>query len=432
MKNFPTEYSHYKNTWIIFLLISTMFMVSESCSGSTPVPTEPEPLPQPIPEDNEQVGSIPNTVPCDVIIEQHASKICQLTGNWDRHLNIPTLSMTTSRFLINGTDLGIPFEDGDTTWLLFGDTMGPKGGDADVIGYTIDKLPEDGLKIDFITDDDGVYQPINIPGISQGAFEVPVEGITLENEFYVWHTTDHSREKTMGRCVLANASRENALKGQFTRLYDYSTTKFINVSAVKVKNSDWDLLPQQEGEGLVVFGSGTYRSSHVYLAYQPVSEIKNKSSIQYFAGIKDGKPVWTKKEEYAKPIFQLTNPGVGELSVSYNKFIKKWILLYNHGEPRGINLRTADFPWGPWSEAQVVFRPWEDGGYCHFMHTSYEFMVCDSVHDPGRENEWGGEYGPYQFEHFAIGDAQSTTIYFTMSTWNPYQVVLMKAILKKK
>ncbi len=205
----------------------------------------------------------------------------------------------------------------------------------------------------------------------------------------------------------------------------------INVSAVKVKNSDWNFLPQQEGDGLVVFGSGTYRSSHVYLAYQPVSEIKNKSSIQYFAGIKDGKPVWTKKEEYAKPIFQLTNPAVGELSVSYNKFIKKWILLYNHGEPRGINLRTADVPWGPWSEVQVVFRPWEDGGYCHFMHTSYDFMVCDSVHDPGRENEWGGEYGPYQFEHFAVGDAQSTTIYFTMSTWNPYQVILMKARLKK-
>jgi len=66
---------------LFLLLISTMFMVTESCSESTPVPTEPEPLPQPIPEDNEQVGWIPNTVPCDVIIEQHASKICQLTGN---------------------------------------------------------------------------------------------------------------------------------------------------------------------------------------------------------------------------------------------------------------------------------------------------------------------------------------------------------------
>ena len=106
--------------------------------------------------------------------------------------------------------------------------------------------------------------------------------------------------------------------------------------------------------------------------------------------------------------------------------------MYNHGEPRGINLRTAESPWGPWSDAQVVFRPWEDGGYCHFIHTNWEHSKCDEVHNPGRENEWGGEYAPYQFEHFAIGNEQSTTIYFTMSTWNPYEVVLMKAGLKLK
>ena len=48
-----------------------------------------------------------------------------------------------------------------------------------------------------------------------------------------------------------------------------------------------------------------------------------------------------------------------------------------------------------------------------------------------RENEWGGEYGPYQFGRLATGDAASTTIYFTMSTWNPYTVVLMKATLRR-
>ena len=56
--------------------------------------------------------------------------------------------------------------------------------------------------------------------------------------------------------------------------------------------------------------------------------------------------------------------------------------------------------------------------------------MSDQVHDPGRENEWGGEYGPYQFEDLATGNETSTTIYFTMSTWNPYTVVLMKATLR--
>ena len=50
-----------------------------------------------------------------------------------------------------------------------------------------------------------------------------------------------------------------------------------------------------------------------------------------------------------------------------------------------------------------------------------------------RTHEWGGEYAPYQYRHWAKGDeaAGSTTIYFNMSTWNPYQVVLMEAKLNR-
>ena len=55
-------------------------------------------------------------------------------------------------------------------------------------------------------------------------------------------------------------------------------------------------------------------------------------------------------------------------------------------------------------------------------------MNCDSVHDPGRQYEFGSEYGPYQFEELATGiEDVNATIYFAMSTWNPYTVVLMKA-----
>src|SRR5699024_8785511 len=109
-------------------------------------------------------------------------------------------------------------------------------------------------------------------------------------------------------------------------------------------------------------------------------------------------------------------PCVGELSVTYNSFISRWIMLYNCGDPRGINMRTAKYPWGPWTKPQVLFDPWKDGGYCHFMHTSWTFKKCDDVSDPGREDVWGGEYGPYQYAYLAKGDDNSTTIYFNMST----------------
>lgn len=423
-----------KSFYIIVVSFFTFIFLFFGCSESNPIdagesdPVEPEPS-----EPEELIGDIPNTVSPDIVISKRAIKLSQLTGDYDKHLNKPTLSQTIMRYGIEGTDLGIPLEDGNTTWLLFGDTWGTKSGLHDVIGYTTDNTPEYGLKLDFVTDDRGVYQGITIPGVStMGAFEVPTGGLIIDDQFYIWITTDHTENVVMGRSVLATASRENAMKAAFSKVYDFSTTKFINVSPVRVSNSDWDLLPEHEGEGLLLFGSGTYRESQVYLAYLPLSEIKNKSAIRYFAGIKDGKPLWNKSEKDAQPIFWRSNPQVGELSVTYNSFIDKWILLYNHGDPRGINLRTADVPWGPWSDTQVLFEPWADKGYCYFMHTNWQYKKCDYVHDPGRENIWGGEYGPYQFGHFATGSDQSTTIYFTMSTWNPYVVVLMKAQLKRK
>ncbi|MDO5523566.1 MAG: DUF4185 domain-containing protein [Bacteroidia bacterium] len=427
------RFSKRNSIYIVVWLCSYIFLLVLGCSDNIPIDTDDTEPNVPEPEIPEIIGSIPNTVSSDIVITQHATKISQLTGDYDRHLNKPTLSQTNTRYRIEGTDLGVPFQDGETTWLLFGDTWGPKAGLHNVIGYTTDKTPEDGLKLDFLTDEVGIYQGIMIPGVNTtGAFEVPTGGIVIEDDFFIWLTTDHSEEVTMGRSVVAMAGRNNAMKAQFSKVYDLSTSKFINVLPVRIKNSDWNFLPPHEGDGLLLFASGAYRKSHVYLAYQPLSGIKNKNSIRYFAGIKDEKPLWNKNEKDAQPIFRLSDPGVGELSASYNKFIKKWILMYNHGDPRGINLRTSDTPWGPWSDPEVVFRPWEDGGYCHFIHTDWRFDNCDNVHNPGRENEWGGEYGPYEFSHFATGNDKSTTIYFTMSTWNPYEVVLMKASLRLK
>lgn len=107
-------------------------------------------------------------------------------------------------------------------------------------------------------------------------------------------------------------------------------------------------------------------------------------------------------------------------------------MLYNCNlEPRGINVRVADNPWGPWSPPQIIFSPLQDNGFCHFIHRSWTIENCDDLADPGEEETNGGAYGPYQFEDLAIGDESQTTIYFTMSTWMPYTVVLMKATLGK-
>ncbi|WP_083634213.1 DUF4185 domain-containing protein [Salegentibacter sp. T436] len=400
----------------LFLILSVSFF---SCSNDD----------DEVPPDEKVENVSPETlevIPADVAITQKAIKIEQLVGQTDRERDEPTRNRTYSRYGLQATDLGVPFQKGDTTFVLFGDTWGDRGGLPNTVAYTLDKNPENGLELDFVVDESGSYYPLTVSQISQNEFEVPTEGIMIGDQMYIYHTTDHSAQVTMGRSILAKSNNDGART--FEYLYDFSTTKFINVSVVQAASSSWEGLPSEENEeSLITFGSGAYRQSEVFLGYQPALEIENPQARSYFAGVNENEePVWEDSEIDALPIFDMDVDCVGEFSVSYNEFIKKWILLYNCENPRGINLRTADNPWGPWTEPQVVFEPWEDEGYCNFIHVNWLDQNCDELHDPGRENEWGGEYGPYQFEHFATGDEQSTTIYFTMSTWNPYTVVLMK------
>ena len=103
--------------------------------------------------------------------------------------------------------------------------------------------------------------------------------------------------------------------------------------------------------------------------------------------------------------------------------------------PRGIYMRYALHPWGPWSAVQTIFNPVTDGGYCHFIHRAVNAQnptACDNLSDPGRTDVFGGEYAPYFISRFTTGDAGGTTstFYYTLSTWNPYAEVIMKTTIK--
>ncbi|MBW1810167.1 MAG: DUF4185 domain-containing protein, partial [Deltaproteobacteria bacterium] len=274
-------------------------------------------------------------------------------------------------------------------------------------------------------DQDNKWIPPLIPGISQAAFEVPMEGVSVNDHMYIYHTTDHSDQHTMGRSVLAR-SDDNGLT--FSYIADISNRgKFINLTIETVDNSAWPGLPASSGQGLLIWGSGEYRKSSVALAFQPFDQIENPAGIKYFTGLQNDQPTWSETEADAQLLFD--EACVGELSVVWNPYLEKWLMTYNCGYPRGIRFRTADVPWGPWSESDNLFDPEADHGYCHFMHVSWENQHCDDTYDPGRENETGGEYGPYLIGRFAKAVPNGSMIYFTMSTWNPYNVVLMRAEL---
>lgn len=222
----------------------------------------------------------------------------------------------------------------------------------------------------------------------------------------------------------------------WTRLYDLSkvgldhdmtNAHFINVSMSIVNSSSWPGLPYS-GDNLLIFGSGAYRKSNVYLAAMPADLIATKSTLRYLTGFIGDSPVWGTDEAAALALFNHTT--VGEFSCCWISQLGKWVMLYNSGSPRGITMRTADNPWGPWSAGTVILEPWGDGGYARFMHVSWSgWGRFDAFHDGlmGGANVWGGEYGPYLIPRFTKVDSAGCQLYYTMSTWNPYQVILVRS-----
>lgn len=370
-----------------------------------------------------------------VYVPGSSQKVCQLTGQRDRERQQPTPNRTEARFGLVGTDLGFSFEHEGRLYFLFGDTFPttthasyrPEGGDA--IAWTNDATPDDGLTLHFITAPDGHYLSPRVPGIDLGWSRVPVGGFSLAGNMYVIFVTDYSEETRAGRSVMAR-SRDDGRS--FEHLYDIARNKFYNISPAVVNNADWPGLPAAAGQGVLMWGSGKYRQSDPYLAYVAGRSVEDRPAWRFFAGTGAGNaPQWSARLADAVPLF--SHPVIGELSVTWNRFLRKWLMLYNSSDPRGVNFRVADRPWGPWSQTGVLFHPNADNGYCHFIHRAWteHFPPCDHVHDPGKEAVWGGDYGPYLIQRYTQGDSSGTTIYWVMSTWNPYNVVLMRSRLRR-
>jgi Domain of unknown function (DUF4185) len=351
-----------------------------------------------------------------------AAKVVQLTGEFDREgwngLGQPAFAFnrTESQFGIIGCDLGVAFDHRDRTYFLFGDTWrvghANPNDDLDAVAVCADSDASAGLHLTFLGG------PPLVPGIAQDGFNVPQDGVSWNDVMYVFFSTDHYQAQgrdVMGRSVITR-SRDGLA---YSLLYEVSNYKFVNISASIVDAQDHGL--PGSGPQLVIFGSGRYRSSDVYLAVKPVGMIEEIGGFLYYAGSLE-EPRWSSVEEDAVPLF--CEGSVGELSVRWNPILKSWLCLYNDDAPtNGIVARQAARPWGDWSVADVIFRG--DDGLGRFMHKPGSGDHVQEGFGADRSNDWGGVYGPYQISRYARVAAGGAQIYFTMSVWNPYQVMLM-------
>jgi hypothetical protein len=375
-----------------------------------------------------------------------SEKVCQVTGSWDKEYLAPTTNDTVATADLSATDLGYPVDDGTTLTMLYGDSRWGDGslratsetGYDDAVATSTDRTTPtmiDCLNMTVLADN-GDFTPPKVvnPEIRQGLFNVPSSGFLAGGNMYGIFWTDHcdyfnspgSEDDTyphcgagtdaQGRGVLA---RRNAdlrtwqnlvtLPGQFN--YTASIT---------------------DGTRVYVYGVSGYRDDYPYLAYVPSGSVEDRSAWRYLTGLDASEnPVWSADPAQAKQVFNSGDPSpgcIGEFHVAWVPPLSKWLMLYNCGNQPGgtVRARLANAPWGPWSAPTDIFQPSTDAAYCHYMHD--DSKVCDALAgDNG--NATGGPYAPYVLTRFTKSTSLGAEIYYLMSTWNPYQVVVMRAHL---
>ena len=329
------------------------------------------------------------------------------------------------------------------------------------------------------------------PGQDVGPFEVPTGAFALNGKLYMFYNVQHQqsvdaagKEATFFlNSILARSDQDYSkwktnAPPTFTRLYDVSIHapvsnvnapppeenapgKFIHVAPVVMDHATlaargWlpSLPPALQKADSVVFMWGTswrYVHSNLYLAAVAASEIEatvngTRDETKWWycqsAGTAAQPPAWSHDEAAAQPLLNTWElpgaPCIGEHSVIWSKELQQYLLAYQDRYFK-IKFRAASLPWGPWSTEMEVFTSVQPAAEKFIHHPNKDSITqnCVPVFKPDGTpftvpDNQGATYGPYLLDQTTANADGSVTVYYTMSTWSPYNVFLMKTAFIRK
>ncbi len=304
---------------------------------------------------------------------------------------------------------------------------------------------------------------------------MPTGGVFFNNTLYAFFWTDHCvvptsltpdphsplrspppsatcpetpESSSLGRSVLAAATPANPL--DFHWIVPSDGLLFLNMPSGFVYTSAALPAPGSLPD-IPVLGVPRYRASIPYLAIAPRATFGNPDTWKFFAGLAGGFPVWVTRQQWESghnaagewmpppgaEIYEAQPANercVGEHSLTWNAPLHAWLLLYVC-EPWIVEARFASEPWGPWSRPIIMLSAVQD-----------PTVVCTLIQGispcpglvPG--GTWPGAfYASFVMDRFTQdvtppgpGQPKRTAIYWLVSTWNPYTVVVMQSTLELK
>ena len=293
------------------------------------------------------------------------------------------------------------------------------------------------------------------------------------------------------RQQVGNALRDDwtrfASRSWDTRRFYNATARTVNdFDPAQPARADVDYAPadgrRPEREGVFVWGRPNFggvravgRDAQLYLAWVPMPTYDARGQFRweprFFAGLDpQGRPRFTPREIDAKPLDLDANaPGdqpeelkdlVGQMSISWVPSLRRWVMMYGGGigagltrlifgadaneldlDPLGsIHIRYADQPWGPWTPPEPllvagapergVLGQYGPGGILHHGQCLQEGCAPGELAFLLQPREWGRLYAPNIIDPWTETRADGAVdLYWHVSTWAPYQVVLMRTRL---
>jgi hypothetical protein len=319
-----------------------------------------------------------------------------------------------------------------------------------------------------------IYAPATVTGperIQQGFFDVPSGCVSVGGALYGFFWTDHcakghpippapdaplARPAGDERCPETDA-RNSIGRGMMARSGDDGRTfshavemppGFVYAIAVNAAVEQ----PDGQGSSIFIFGVPRYRAGIPYMAQATPANFSDPHAWRFFIG-RDaaGHAKWVSYQQWAggaspgsnwhppaaaSEIFPSADGKqacVGEFSITWNKPLSRWLMVYNCTQ--GIVARVAPEPWGPWSQPAVMLGGADDVR-CKIVMS---VRGCGDRRDfwPGRRVGMdivsGGFYAPFVLNRYTqAGKANQAILYWLVSTWNPYEVDVMRSTLEFK
>lgn len=284
-------------------------------------------------------------------------------------------------------------------------------------------------------------------------------------------TLSEAHKRVESSAVRIEIGRDVNANNNVTNTITWITNKFINHTMMAVRTFDpanpaaSDFRPPDGGNAnnvhVLFWGRPNYvgNTAHnarakLYFGYNRNPDIFGWDP-RYFCGGTVAAPVFCDDQDDAIAIEQGDENYVNHFSVAFNQTLNKFVMLYGGNLPKEVSdlihtnhlsgpspsaserlyYKTASMPWGTWSSKTTIYDSASDPNANKKFYDpngpGWPSAMPAYQLTPGQEESRGRLYSAHIVEPWSDGAPASgqvlTDLYFAVSTWNPYGVMLWKA-----